>query len=354
MNPFSDIIPAQSAILGPMAGVSDHPFRLICKRLGASVLFSEFVSADGLVREERRVRQYLHFCQEERPFGVQLFGSDPATMAEAARIVATYQPDFIDLNFGCPVRKVVKTGAGAALLSDPDRLQAIAEAVVDAVSIPVTGKIRSRWKIPGGKGMSGQALAGQSDDTVVGIAKRLEDCGIAAVTVHALAPGAVRYGPVLPKETHGQKTPCVNSTHWTVIAKVKKAVRIPVIGNGGIWSANDAKRMLDETGCDAVMVARGARGNPWIFSQISHLLRTGQHLPPPTWKERKNVIKTHFALTLNFYGERQGIRAFKRHLPFYLKGLPESTSLRSKTGQLNDAATILKEIQGYFDGLECE
>ncbi|RKY83266.1 tRNA dihydrouridine synthase DusB [candidate division KSB1 bacterium] len=347
MDYFPDIVPAHSAFLAPMAGISDHPFRLICKRLGASVLFSEFVSADGLIREEQRVRQYLHFCREERPFGVQLFGSEPATMAKAARIVAAYQPDFIDLNFGCPAKKVVKTGAGAALLSNPDRLQAIAEAVVDAVSIPVTGKIRSRWKIPNRK-----TLTGQVDETMIEIAQRLENSGIRAVTVHAVASGTTQLRSDQSKETHGQKIPYPNNIRWAAIAKIKKAIRIPVIGNGGIWNANDAKRMLDETGCDAVMVARGARGNPWIFSQISHLLCTGHHLPPPTWEERKKVILTHLALTLDFYGESQGIRVFRRHLPFYLKGLPRSTSLRSKTGQLNDATTLLKEIEEYFDALE--
>ena len=235
-------------ILAPLAGVSDSSFRLICKQNGVALVFSEMVSSEGLVRNDRKSNQYLEFLEEERPIGMQLFGSNPDVMAEAAKIVEQKKPDFIDLNFGCPVKKVVKKGAGSAILKDMKLLRKITQSVVMSTSTPVTVKIRSGWNT--------------SQINAIEVAKILEDCGVSAVTIHPRT------------QTQYFK----NHSDWNIIREVKQAVTIPVIGNGDIYNCYDAKQMIDETDCDFIMIGRGVLGNPLIFNQINtHNARRTTH-----------------------------------------------------------------------------
>jgi nifR3 family TIM-barrel protein len=250
---FGSVATDGNLVLAPMAGVTASAFRRICREYGANLVVTEMVSSDGLVRGGGRTRDYLDFDPAERPIGIQLFGSEPRIMAEAAqKIEKDARPDFIDMNFGCPVRKVVGRRAGSALLREPAQLRAIARQVAGAVDIPVTAKIRSGWEV--------------GAENAVEIARILEDSGIAAVAVHARSRGEAFGG----------------HAHWDIIRDVKAAVGIPVIGNGDVRSPIDAWNLLRLTGCDAVMVGRAALGSPWIFQGISHFLRHGVTAPPPT------------------------------------------------------------------------
>jgi len=301
-----------------MAGFTDQPFRRICKRLGAGFLFGEFVSADGLVYESRKTFALLDFLEEEHPFAIQIFGSDPGIMARAARIVRRFEPDVLDINYGCPVKKVVKRGAGAALLRDLNRLEDIAKAVVDASEAPVTAKIRIGWS--------------KDEIVAVEVSQRLERAGIQAVTVHART------------QTMGYSGRAV----WPVIAEVKRAVSIPVLGNGDIWQASDAVRMFRETGCDFVMVGRGAIGNPWIFREIGTLLGDGTEHPSPTLQERGEICLQHFGWALEFYGRQKGVFEMRKHLAAYTKGLPGASRFRAQLMALTQPETIIREIRIFF------
>ena len=227
------------AILAPMAGVSDNAFRILAREEGAALVFTELVSSDGLVRDSARTYKLMEFLPEERPIGVQIFGHDVSVMAEAAKRIEKIEPDFIDLNFGCPVKKVVARGAGAALLNDLKKMRAMVKAVVSATSIPVLGKIRSGW--------------GETHIVAVQAAQILESEGAGGVTVHART----------------RQIKFTGRADWSVIADVKKKVSIPVIGNGDVFSAEDAKKMIDETGCDLVMVGRGAMGPSGMFDDLA-------------------------------------------------------------------------------------
>ncbi|OPX24292.1 MAG: tRNA dihydrouridine synthase DusB [Candidatus Latescibacteria bacterium 4484_107] len=249
-------------VLAPLAGVTDHSFRLLCREMGASLVYTEMVSADGLVRKNPGTGRLIHFGESERPIGVQLFGSDLAIMARGAEQLAERGFDLIDLNFGCPVKKVVKRNAGSALMRDPERLARITEAVVGAVDLPVTVKIRSGW--------SEEAI------NAVQVARLVQEAGAKAITVHART----------------RKMGFSGQADWEVIAEVKAAVSIPVIGNGDVRTPEDARRMFDDTGCDLVMIGRGALGNPWIFRRTVVFLRTGAHLPEPNLRERMEVRGT--------------------------------------------------------------
>jgi nifR3 family TIM-barrel protein len=265
------------------------------------MVVTEMVSSDGLVRGGARTRDYLDFDPAERPIGIQLFGSEPRIMAEAARkIEKDARPDFIDMNFGCPVRKVVGRRAGSALLREPARLAAIARQVASAVDIPVTAKIRSGWEV--------------GVENAVEIARILEDSGIAAVAVHARTRGEAFGG----------------HAHWDIIRDVKAAVGIPVIGNGDVRSPIDAWNLLRLTGCDAVMVGRAALGSPWIFRGISHFLRHGVAAPPPTATDRLSMLMRHYRMLASSRGPGRALREMRKHFAWYTKGIPGSAKLRGR------------------------
>ncbi len=304
--------------LAPMAGITDHPFRVLCRRFGVGVVYTEFVSANGVIREGVKTFDLARFTDDERPIGIQVFGEDADTIAQsAAMLVDRLNPDIIDLNFGCPVPKVTKRGAGSAMLRDLNLMRSVVRATVQAVpNTPVTVKMRAGWD--------------QNCIVAVDAARIIADEGAAAITLH-------------PRTT---KMGFEGKADWSLIKAVKETVSIPVIGNGDIGSAHDAMRMFEETGCDAVMVARGALGNPWLFQDISQLMNGGE-LIPVTMIERIEVCRTHLHLMLDSKSERLAVNLMKKHIGWYLKGFPGAASWRKKVIALDDAASIdntLKEL----------
>lgn len=293
-----------SAALAPMAGVADTAFRTVCREFGACYVVGEMASSKGLCMSDKRTAELLTVTEKERPMAVQLFGNDPEIMAEAAKKAEAYAPDIIDINMGCPAPKVAMNGGGSALLKNPELAGKIIERVVKAVSVPVTVKIRKGWD-------------GEHVNAVL-MAHIAEECGAAAVTVHARTREQM-YRPPADLE---------------IIKEVKSSVKIPVIGNGDIFSAKDAKRMYDKTGCDLVMVGRGSLGAPWIFSEIENYLKTGEISPSPDVKTRMDVMLRHVKLICEDKGEHRGMREARKHAAWYMKGLDGAASLRLEAGKL--------------------
>lgn len=306
--------------LAPQAGVSESPFRRLCRRHGADVVVSEFVSAAGIVMNSPRSRDYLRFEEEERPIGIQIFGSDPAMMRDAAAFVAeTYGPDFIDINFGCPVKKVVKRQGGSGCLKDLDLLQTLVRAVDDATSLPTTVKIRSGFD--------------EQTRDPVGIGLRCQDAGAQALCIHPRTRADMYSG----------------EARWDEIRAVTEALDIPVIGNGDIRTGEDARRMRDETGCAGIMIARGSHGDPWLFSQARAAL-DGDPVPSdPDIEERFEICLEHARNAIAF--ERNPERAiidFRKHLGWYTKGLPDGRQLRTELFQASKLDDVEILLEGYL------
>ena len=297
-------------VLAPMAGTTNRAFRLICRRFGAGAVWTEMLSSYGIRYRNPKTLSMFDWQPDERPVAVQLFGADPQVMAVAAQAVEAAGADIIDINLGCPVPKVRKTGAGAALMEDLDTARGVMEAVVRAVKIPVTIKTR--------KGPNDQII------TAVDVARMAQDIGIRAVAVHGRTAAQGYSG----------------SADWGIIAEVKRAVDIPVIGNGDVKSPEDAKRMLDETGCDAVMIGRGALGNPWIFRRTAHFLASGELLPEPTYLKRIEAAREHLRLLAELHGEGRAVREMRGQFAWYVKGMPGSAHLRKLVSQ----ATSLEKM----------
>ena len=301
-------------ILGPMAGVTDLPFRLLCREQGAGLLCMEMVSAKAIMYNNRNTEQLLTIHPDERPVSLQLFGSDPKIMSEMAKRIEERPFAILDINMGCPVPKVVKNGEGSALMKEPKLVYEIVSAVVKAIGKPVTVKIRK----------------GFDDDHVnaVEIARIIEEAGAAAVAVH----GRTR------EQYYSGKA------DWDIIRQVKEAVSIPVIGNGDVTSPERAEELVRRTGCDGVMIARGAQGNPWIFSEMISYEETGVVPPRPGKEELKEMMLRHARLQLEYKGEYSGIREMRKHVAWYTKGIPGAARLREKI----NAVESLGELQGCF------
>lgn len=307
-----------NVVLAPMAGVTDLPFRLLCKEMGAGLICMEMVSAKAIYYNNKNTIDLLQIHPDETPVSLQFFGSDPKIMSEMAKRIEDRPFSFLDINMGCPVPKVVNNHEGSALMKEPKLAAEIVRSIANAIDKPVTVKIRK----------------GFDDDHInaVELAKRLEDAGAAAIAVH----GRTR------EQYYSGKA------DWEIIRQVKQAVTVPVIGNGDIFSVQDGKRMLEETGCDGIMVGRGARGNPWIFRELVHYLETGEVLERPTPKEIKQMIERHSKLQLKYKGEYTAIREMRKHISWYTGGLPHSAALRAAVNQAEDFDTLQQLLDEWM------
>lgn len=304
-------------ILAPMEDVTDRAFRQLCKRHGADIVYTEFISAEALRRGAEKSIRKLTVTDHERPVAVQIFGSTVESMVEAATIAESYEPDYLDINFGCPVKKVAGRGAGAALLKEPEKLSAIAAAVVRAVSLPVTAKTRIGWD--------------HDSINITDTVRRLEDAGIQAVAVHGRTRSDMYKG----------------SADWGRIAEAKAACTIPLIANGDVWSAEDAVAMFERTGADGIMIGRGSIGNPFIFAQAASLVRKGVSLSPPSFRERIHAAIDHLHLSVSYKGEKYGVLEMRRHYSTYLKGLPGVSKVRNQLVREQDPAVIAELLQEF-------
>ena len=310
-------------LLAPMEDVSDPPFRRLCKLHGADMLYSEFISSEGLIRDAIKSRQKLDIFDYERPVGIQIFGGDEEAMALSAKIVATVRPDLVDINFGCPVKKVVSKGAGAGVLKDIDLMVRLTKAVVRSTDLPVTVKTRLGWD--------------ESSINIEEVAERLQDVGISALTIHARTRSQMYKG----------------HSDWSYIAKVKNnpRIHIPIFGNGDIDNPEKALEYRNKYGVDGIMIGRAAIGYPWIFREIKHYFATGELLSPPTIADRVAAARNHLIWSVEWKGERQGVLEMRRHYANYFKGLPNFKEHRQRLVTLDSAAeivTALEEIMAKY------
>ncbi len=304
-------------LLAPMEDVSDPPFRRLCKLHGADMLYSEFISSEGLIRDAIKSRQKLDIFDYERPVGIQIFGGDEEAMALSAKIVATVRPDLVDINFGCPVKKVVSKGAGAGVLKDIDLMVRLTRAVVSSTDLPVTVKTRLGWD--------------ESSINIEEVAERLQDVGISALTIHARTRSQMYKG----------------HSDWSYIAKVKNnpRIHIPIFGNGDIDNPEKALEYRNKYGVDGIMIGRAAIGYPWIFREIKHYFATGELLAPPTIADRVAAARNHLIWSVEWKGERQGVLEMRRHYANYFKGLPNFKEHRQRLVTLDSAAEIVTALE---------
>ncbi|MER3497997.1 MAG: tRNA dihydrouridine synthase DusB [Chitinophagaceae bacterium] len=318
-------LPDFPLLLAPMEDVSDPPFRAVCKDNGADLMYTEFISSEGLIRDAIKSKQKLDIFDYERPVGIQIFGGDEEAMTLSAKIVDAVNPDLVDINFGCPVKKVVTKGAGAAVLKDIDAMVKLTKAVVKSTSLPVTVKTRLGWD--------------ENSKNIEEVAERLQDAGIKALAIHGRTRAQLYKGVA----------------DWTLIGKVKNnpRIQIPIFGNGDIGSPEKALEYKNRYGVDGVMIGRAAIGYPWIFNEIKHFLKTGEHLPPPTIEQRVEVIRKHLHRSVEWKGLIPGINEMRRHYTNYLKGLPNIKEYRLKLVTVKTVEEIdetLNEIVKTYSG----
>ena len=310
------ILPDFPLLLAPMEDVSDPPFRRLCKLHGADLMYSEFISSEGLIRDAIKSRMKLDIFDYERPVGIQIFGGDEEAMAMSARIVDAVQPDLIDINFGCPVKKVVCKGAGAGVLKDVDLMVRLTKAVIKGTNLPVTVKTRLGWD--------------ENSINIDEVAERLQDIGVQALTVHARTRAQMYKG----------------HSDWSHIARVKNNPRItmPIFGNGDIDSPEKALEYKNKFGLDGIMIGRAAIGYPWIFNEIKHYFKTGEHLAQPTMQDRVEAARNHLTWSMDWKGERVGIVEMRRHYTNYFKGISNFKEHRLKLVTLETAEALFKAI----------
>ena len=304
--------------LSPMAGVTDLPFRTICKEKGCGMLYTEMINAKALCYDDENTKKMLRMDKDEHPVAVQIFGSDPEFMGKAAIIMNQYPNEILDINMGCPAPNVIKNGDGSALMRNPKLAAEVLTAVVKNSEKPVTLKIRKGWY----------------DDSVnaVEIAKIAEECGISALAIH----GRTR------EQFYSGKA------DWDIIAEIKQAINIPVIGNGDVFEVEDAVNMLEKTKCDAIMIGRGAQGNPWIFNRINHYMKTGEILPEPTLEEKITTAIRHMNLAVAEHGDYVAVREMRKHIGWYLKGLKNSAKYRDQINKITDYKEVIAMLEEYM------
>ena len=306
-------------VLAPMSGVTDMPFRRLVKRAGAGLVVSEMIASRAMIHAARKTIKMASHCADEYPISVQLAGCEPDVMAEAASINEDRGASIIDINMGCPVKKVTNGDAGSALMRDLDLAKKLLEVTVKAVNIPVTLKMRTGW----------------DDNTrnAPNLAKIAEDCGIQAIAVHG-------------------RTRCQfykGRADWPFIASVKDAVNIPVFGNGDVVNVDDAKKLLEDSGADGILVGRGTYGRPWFLNQISHYLRTGERLADPSIEMQMKIVLEHYDAIISHYGAKPGVKIARKHLGWYSKGLPNSAEFRQEVFQLDSPDTVKARIRAFYN-----
>ena len=316
-------LPDHPLLLAPMEDVSDPPFRRLCKAHGADLMYSEFISSEGLIRDAMKSRMKLDIFDYERPVGIQIFGGDEEAMEQSAQIVETVQPDLVDINFGCPVKKVVSKGAGAGVLKDVDLMVRLTKAVIKGTSLPVTVKTRLGWD--------------EESINIDEVAERLQDIGVQALTVHARTRAQMYKG----------------HSDWTHIERIKNnpRIHIPIFGNGDIDSPQKAKEYRERFGLDGMMIGRAAIGYPWIFNEIKHYEKTGELLAPPTMKDRLEAAKNHLIWSMEWKGERLGIVEMRRHYTNYFKGIHGFKAHRQRLVTEDDPQQLLRifeEIEDFY------
>ena len=313
-------------LLAPMEDVSDPPFRAVCKTHGADLMYTEFISSEGLIRDAIKSKKKLDIFDYERPIGIQIFGGDEEAMALVTQIVDIVNPDLVDINYGCPVKKVVCKGAGSGILKDVPKMIKLTEAVVRSTRLPVTVKTRLGWD--------------ENNKNIEEVAERLQDAGIKALTIHGRTRTQMYKG----------------AADWSLIAKVKNnsRIKIPIFGNGDIDSPEKALAYKNLTGVDGIMIGRAAIGYPWIFNEIKHFLKTGLNLPPPGIEQRVSVCKTHLEKSIQWKGEIVGILEMRRHYSYYFKGLDHFKDYRMKLVTLDsvqDILEVLNTVEEYYSNL---
>ncbi len=315
---IGDVVLENEVFLAPMAGVTDLAFRLICKEYGSGLLYTEMINAKALCYDDEKTKGMLKIEEEEHPVAVQIFGSEPEFIAGATEILNEHSNEILDINMGCPAPKVVKNGDGSALMKTPQLAAKVIEAAAKKSKKPVTVKFRKGW----------------DDDSInaVEFAKMAEASGAQAITIHGRTRAQYYSG----------------TADWDIIEEIKNAVKIPVIGNGDIVTIDDAINIRKKTGCDAIMIGRGAQGNPWIFNRINHYMKTGEILPEPTAEEKIRTAIKHFNLAIKEDGEYVAVREMRKHLGWYLKGMKKSARLRDEINKLESADEVVGRLEAYI------